>query len=149
MSKPNLLYLSPVVPAVTGNGLAMRAGLWLEVLAQQYSIYLLVIPLYGSGQPIAENMARHCCRVVVLPPRRGGGLFPRGFVRLFAHTGLPSLCHRKPQVWQYASRTMVREAGQAFQTIPFDVVHVFRPTFKGSVCPYRFFVLRAPHTMSG
>src|SRR5215831_4229477 len=76
MSKPNLLYLSPVVPAVTGNGLAMRAGLWLEVLAQQYSIYLLVIPLYGSGQPIAENMAR--------------------------------------------------EAGQAFQTIPFDVVHVFR-----------------------
>src|SRR5262245_14568622 len=23
------------------------------------------------------------------------------------------------------------------------------PTFKGSECPYRFFVLRAPHTMSG
>ena len=23
------------------------------------------------------------------------------------------------------------------------------PTFQGSVCPYRFFVLRAPHTMSG
>ena len=25
----------------------------------------------------------------------------------------------------------------------------WKPTFKGSVCPYRFFVLRAPHTMSG
>ena len=25
----------------------------------------------------------------------------------------------------------------------------YQPTFKGSVCPYRFFVLRAPHTMSG
>jgi glycosyltransferase involved in cell wall biosynthesis len=126
ISKPNLLYLSPVVPAVTGNGLAMRAGMFLEVLAQQYSIYLLVIPVYGSGQSLAKNMARHCCRVVVVPPRCRGGRRSQWIVRFSSRTGLASICARKPHVWQYASRAMIREAGRAFQTLPFDVVHVFR-----------------------
>jgi polysaccharide biosynthesis protein PslH len=136
MSKPNLLYLSPVVPAVTGNGLAMRAGMVLEALAQQYRIYLLVIPLYGAGQPIATNMARHCCQVVVLPPRRREGRLPQWLVRLSARTGLASLCDRKPHVWQYASRAMIREAGRAFQTIAFAVVHVFRLYMTPFAQPY-------------
>ena len=32
---------------------------------------------------------------------------------------------------------------------PYGPLYVLEPTFKGSICPYRFFVLRAPHTMSG
>jgi glycosyltransferase involved in cell wall biosynthesis len=43
-AKPNLLYLSPVTPNVTGNGPGTRAGMVLEALAERYSIYLIVIP---------------------------------------------------------------------------------------------------------
>ena len=53
-AKPNLLYITPVIPALTGNGLAMRAGTVLEVLAARYDVHLLVAPLYAplpSGRP--------------------------------------------------------------------------------------------------
>src|SRR5207302_7951842 len=66
--KPRLLYLSPVVPDVTGNGLAMRAGVVLEVLAQRYCLYLLVIPLYPPfGVPVPAPIARLCHQAVVQP----------------------------------------------------------------------------------
>ena len=48
--KPALLFLSPLMPAEGGNGLAMRAGATLEALAARYEIHLLVIPLAGRGR---------------------------------------------------------------------------------------------------
>ena len=46
---PRLLYVSPVVPAMSGNGLAMRAGAILAALARHYQVTLLVAPLYHPG----------------------------------------------------------------------------------------------------
>jgi len=70
-SKPELLYLSPVVPALAGNGLAMRAGMVLEALAEHYSISLLVVSLYP---PVAARVPaafeRVCLRTVVTTPAR-------------------------------------------------------------------------------
>lgn len=45
-AKPSLLYISPVVPSLTGNGLAMRGGMVLEALSREYRVSLLVVPLY-------------------------------------------------------------------------------------------------------
>ncbi len=45
--KPNLLFISPTLPAVTGNGLAMRAGMVIEALAADFAVYLLVVPVHG------------------------------------------------------------------------------------------------------
>ena len=48
-----------------------------------------------------------------------------------------------------------QKSGRALRTVREVALAIGRlgghlnPTFKGSVCPYRFFVLRAPHTMSG
>ena len=62
-----LLYISPVIPAVTGNGLAMRAGMVLEALAARHSVSLLVNPLYPPAGPVPEFFARMCRRVAIGP----------------------------------------------------------------------------------
>lgn len=68
-SKPNLLYLSPVVPALAGNGLAMRAGAVLELLAAHYTVYLLIAPLYAAFDPrMPERLQALCHSVVIVPP---------------------------------------------------------------------------------
>src|SRR5438093_12938700 len=72
--RPSLLYISPVIPAVTGNGLAMRAGVILEALAAQYAVSLLVVPLYSPPSarvpPFFEGL---CRRTIVIAP---GSPFP-------------------------------------------------------------------------
>jgi polysaccharide biosynthesis protein PslH len=62
---PSLLYVSPVVPARSGNGLAMRAGAVLRALARHYAVTLLVETRYGRGrEPIPDEVRRCCLRVV-------------------------------------------------------------------------------------
>jgi glycosyltransferase involved in cell wall biosynthesis len=80
-TKSSLLYISPVIPALTGNGLAMRAGTVLEALAERYEVHLLVAPLYASVTPrLPEHLEKLCRRVTIVPPRppRRGGLLPAG-----------------------------------------------------------------------
>jgi glycosyltransferase involved in cell wall biosynthesis len=60
-----LLYVSPVVPAFSGNGLAMRAAAVLRLLAEQYAVTLLVLPLYVSPEPTPPpDLASLCERVI-------------------------------------------------------------------------------------
>jgi glycosyltransferase involved in cell wall biosynthesis len=68
-SKPDLLYLSPVVPALAGNGLAMRAGTVLELLAAHYAVHLLIAPLYTAfDSRVPERLERLCRSSVIVPP---------------------------------------------------------------------------------
>jgi len=46
-AKPELLFVAPILPAPAGNGLAMRAGMFLDALAQDHAVTLLVIPVAG------------------------------------------------------------------------------------------------------
>ena len=52
-----VLFISPVMPAETGHGLAMRAAMCLEALAQDHDVTLLVVPVAGPGvfQPMAAR----------------------------------------------------------------------------------------------
>lgn len=64
--RQTLLFLSPVIPAVSGNGLAMRAGATLTALAERFDVTLVVAPLYASPAPaIPETFARLCQRVIL------------------------------------------------------------------------------------
>jgi glycosyltransferase involved in cell wall biosynthesis len=67
--KPSLLYVSPVVPALSGNGLAMRAGYVLLAHTRRYQVSLVVVARYASpaGLTVPEEIACHCQDVVVLP----------------------------------------------------------------------------------
>jgi glycosyltransferase involved in cell wall biosynthesis len=60
-----LLYVSPVAPALTGNGLAMRAGAVLRALSGSFRVTLLVTPHYGlPNAPIPNELLNGCERVV-------------------------------------------------------------------------------------
>ncbi len=67
--RPSLLFVSPIVPALTGNGLAMRAAHVLMALARWYRVTLLVTIRYPSpsGETVPNEIARSCHEVVVVP----------------------------------------------------------------------------------
>jgi glycosyltransferase involved in cell wall biosynthesis len=59
------------MPALTGNGLAMRAGATLRALAAWYRVSLLVEPRYGApDETIVPELGQVCERVTVLPSDR-------------------------------------------------------------------------------
>lgn len=43
--RPRLLFVTPVPPARTGNGLAMRAGAVLAALTRHYEVTLAMVPM--------------------------------------------------------------------------------------------------------
>lgn len=55
--KKRAVLLTPVVPGHTGNGLSMRAGVWLEALSVDHDVDLVVVPLYVAASS-AANWAR-------------------------------------------------------------------------------------------
>ena len=66
--RPRALLLAPLVPGETGNGLSMRAGVWLEVLADAYDVDLVVIPLYGSHRSAPNFTRRHASTILIAQP---------------------------------------------------------------------------------
>src|SRR5690606_32426129 len=75
-----LLFVSPVLPDPRGNGLAMRAAMFLEGLSRRYAVTMVVAPLFGAGRGAAGRFAETLCeRVVILEgqPRRGRTFFAR------------------------------------------------------------------------
>ncbi|MFN8027993.1 MAG: glycosyltransferase [Acidimicrobiia bacterium] len=57
MTGPRALLLTPLVPARTGNGLAMRAGVLLEALAVAGPVDLVVVPVAGRVPGAAGSAA--------------------------------------------------------------------------------------------
>ncbi|GJG85307.1 glycosyl transferase family 1 [Gemmatimonadetes bacterium T265] len=131
-----LLYVSPVLPATGGNGLAMRAGAVLEVLARRYAVTLVVAPLYPPlyGPPLygklAPELAALCERVAVLPPPHAGvlpawvGRLGRLLARLHpARAGAGASPEPRSDPLPYAAER-------------FDAVHVFRLSMVALGCRY-------------
>ena len=68
---PALLFISPVMPADRGNGLAMRMGVFLEAYARRFAVTLAVVPVTGNHAGEASAFVqRHAARVVSLPLNR-------------------------------------------------------------------------------
>ena len=68
-TKPSLLFLSPLLPAAESQGLAMRAGSFLQTYARRYRVTLAVLPVIGrvpSG-PLPTFIARHVHRMIAMP----------------------------------------------------------------------------------
>ena len=71
--RPQLLYLSPAVPSTSGNGLAMRAAMVLQLLAKHYSVSLLVVRLYPPyDDPLPAEITHVCSRSVLVSAQRTG-----------------------------------------------------------------------------
>jgi len=77
MARASLLYVTPVIPALTGNGLAMRAGMVLEALCGSYRVSVLVARLYGSAETaMPDALAALCERWVVSPAADTADAYP-------------------------------------------------------------------------
>lgn len=123
----DLLYISPVVPAATGNGLAMRAGMVLRVLAERHRVRLLVVPRFPS--PDAElppELAGRCREVVILP-------------RVPAAAPEPTRLPRSLRAWLGLDRPPAARPEPAetpLLDVAFDAVHVFRLSMLPYARPY-------------
>jgi glycosyltransferase involved in cell wall biosynthesis len=118
VSRQRLLYCSPVMPAVAGNGLAMRAGIVLRALATRYRVSLLIVPLYSSPAATLPDEIAACCEQVVVAQESTPVPGPARVVSSPAGRLATSL----PRPWWRASVN----APHTFRDEPFDVVHVFR-----------------------
>jgi glycosyltransferase involved in cell wall biosynthesis len=95
-SKPSLLYICAVIPAISGNGLAMRGGMVLEALSELYRVSLLVVPnSYGIEREVPEVLRAKCENVAIVP--------------------------RNP-----IAEDRIEEASRVYRGHKFDIVHVFR-----------------------
>ena len=67
VKRPTALVVSPVVPALTGNGLSMRAGVSLGALAREYRLSLLVVPRFFTvwGDQAPEETRALCHEVAI------------------------------------------------------------------------------------
>lgn len=130
MARPNLLFISPIMPAPAGNGLAMRAGIMLEALAADYDVHLLVIPVVEASPGRGGNRwaSRWCARLAVhRVTDRVDPLFgliarirdPQERAAAYSRYPRPLLC-------RYATTGAVRESTQLFRDVTFREVHVFR-----------------------
>ena len=64
--RPSLVYVTPLMPRPTGNGLAMRAAAILQALAQRFEVHLFVVPVSGDAGPPCDFVRQHTARYVVL-----------------------------------------------------------------------------------
>jgi polysaccharide biosynthesis protein PslH len=130
--KPPLLFLSPIMPDVSGNGLAMRAGATLEALAADYEVHLLVIPIAGSESGSAaepgEAVRRWCARILVHQVER----HTDPHFGLIAGVRDPQeqlsalLAYPRPSLGRFATSASVREAAELAAGPHYQSVHVLR-----------------------
>ncbi len=111
-----LLFVSPTYPDIQGNGLAMRAGMFIEALAQQHRVSLLVIPLFGERTPSSDAFIReHCAQEFVIQHRVGQGLWVRARGRF----------DKGPPLMRFFAN-QVAGAARALAEADFEVIHAFR-----------------------
>lgn len=118
------------MPAMGGNGLAMRAGMFLDALARVFDVSLLVVPVSvrKPDATIPAFVRDRSIRAAVLPI--AGREDPH--FRLIMCLRDPAERQRALEAYpvplrcRFATPGLVREAHAAFSGETFDVVHVMR-----------------------
>jgi glycosyltransferase involved in cell wall biosynthesis len=125
LTPERLLMIVPVMPSDRGNGLAMRAGFFLDAYARRFAVDLVVVPVAGAVQASAFVQAR-ARRIEILDPGRLDSHYalvasvrdPVARLEAFRRYGRPSLT---------AFIGLLRPALDALAAgTRYDTVHVFR-----------------------
>ena len=115
-----------MTPATAGNGLAMRAGLFLEGLSRAHSVRVLVIPVFGWSAPPDEFVRRHAASFETLelaPPADPLSEFGARLGDSAARRRTEAL-HPMPALCRWADRDAVERVSAAAEGC--DGVHVMR-----------------------
>jgi polysaccharide biosynthesis protein PslH len=127
MGRETLLLISPVVPAPTGGGLAMRAFLTLRILASRYSVCLLIADMGRRRQPIGREVSALTRRVIhkrLSPAGDPRALWQSMLYRVAPHAYFDMLS--MPSELKRVTRARVDDVARAYAVETFDRVHVFR-----------------------
>jgi glycosyltransferase involved in cell wall biosynthesis len=111
MCRDTLLYVAPVMPRQSGNGLAMRAASLLDALARRFRVDLFVAPVAGDAGPPEDAVIGRTARRETLD--LAAGLDP--LLRLIARIPDPAARARAERAYPrpYASRFCGPAAGEA------------------------------------
>lgn len=124
----SLLFIAPIMPAARGNGLAMRAGVFLGALARDFAVTLLIVPVSGGAGPVTRFVRRRTRRVVTLSLT--GMLDPlwelsaRVLDPVARTAGLAA--YPRPALCRHATTPCLAAARDALAELHFDAVHVMR-----------------------
>jgi len=138
--RPRLLFIAPVLPASGGNGLAMRAGLFLDALAADHEVDLLIVPAAAPPGPAVASrfVAGRTRRAVTLPVEGRAdthfGLILRLTDPVAREAALAA--YPRPTLCRFATPQAVRDAAALFAGTAFDVVHVMRLYLAPFAAPY-------------
>lgn len=127
MTRPNLLYISPVTPAPSGLGLAMRAYHNLFALAQCYAVHLVIIPTVIKPVSPDPSLFALCKKVVFLPIHPVKDF--RVTLKLLLSKIRPNFISRYDSLTSEMltfSLRRLKAAAKMFSGIRFDVIHAFR-----------------------
>lgn len=67
-ARPRALHIAPIMPARSGNGLAMRQGMFLEALSRVFDTHVVVVPVAGGSQnppTLADELGVHTTLIPV------------------------------------------------------------------------------------
>jgi len=127
-ARPRVLFVAPMLPARSRNGLAMRLGVFLEAFAVFADVDLVVIPVAGGPiepTPFLESFGARL-RVHHFPPETDTHFAllarladPQGRLDAFRHYGKPSLARG-------LSTSVIGAIAQLASGHRYDLVHVAR-----------------------
>ena len=129
LGKSTLLYISPTIPAPSGNGRAMRAYNVLKRLSNSHNIHLLIISrevAKGKKYHIGKEVSALCGTIECVPidPRRDLQLLFR--VRLFKISRRLYYRFYASIENLYCSPKLIQTLKSLYKEKHFDIIHVFR-----------------------
>jgi glycosyltransferase involved in cell wall biosynthesis len=120
--RPPLLFIAPVLPSPTGNGLAMRQHLFLEALSSGYAVHLHVVRLFSpTGDEGAVAGLQNLCVSVTTQKAEDD----------------PEHSSEGPFLTGFASSASVDELVRQYANISFSGVHVGRLYLTPFARPFR------------
>ena len=133
-----LLFVAPLMPAEGGNGLAMRAAMFLEGLARDFDVTLLVIPVAGGSAAVSPFVRRRTRRVEVLAlDGTTDALWDLSArIRDPAERAAALAAYPRPALCRHASAPCLEAVRTAIGGSRFDVVHVMRSYLAPYAAPF-------------
>lgn len=135
--RPRALLITPIAPAPTGNGLAMRAALAVEVLTRCWDLWTAVVPV--SDPQIDEDrmqwVSARSVRAVVVDPERPEDAVT-GWLGDPAARGVVSSAQPLPARARSASPAAGVTAKHLLGRDTFDVVWVLRLYLAGTIASF-------------
>ncbi|MGE5166795.1 MAG: glycosyltransferase [Sphingobacteriales bacterium] len=122
-----MLFLSPVVPAAHGNGLAMRVGFFLQAYARLFDVDLAVFPIVATPAGAIAFAQRFAARTTIFPQPGIDAHFrlvaaidePGARIDAFRRFGRPSIA-------AFSAERARRALTDWAEAAAYDIVHVSR-----------------------